>query len=88
MLYTFKANSGSYDRTALLLEGTSFRSMAEALPMVKKMVTNLVESGSKVSRWVLTSFKGIVHNFFVYRSNLIFWIVMGCGIADFGRRGL
>ena len=22
--------------------------------------------------------KGIVHNFFVYRSNLIFWIVMGC----------
>ena len=33
-------------------------------------------------------FKGIVHNFFVYRSNLIFWIVMGCGIADFGRRGL
>ena len=34
------------------------------------------------------SFKGIVHNFFLYRSNLIFWIVMGCGIADFGRRGL
>ena len=33
-------------------------------------------------------FKGIVHNFFVYRSNLIFWIVMGCGIADIGRRGL
>ena len=32
--------------------------------------------------------KGIVHNFFVYCSNLIFWIVMGCGIADFGRRGL
>ena len=25
---------------------------------------------------------------FVYRSNLIFWIVMGCGIADFGQRGL
>ena len=35
-----------------------------------------------------THLKGIVHNFFVYRSNLIFWIVMGCGIADFGRRGL
>ena len=32
--------------------------------------------------------KGIVHNFVFYRSNLIFWIVMGCGIADFGRRGL
>ena len=25
---------------------------------------------------------------FFYRSNLIFWIVMGCGIADFGRRAL
>ena len=35
-----------------------------------------------------TSLNGIVHNFFVYRSNLIFWIVMGCGIADFDRRGL
>ena len=32
--------------------------------------------------------KGIVHNFFLYRSNLIFWIVMGCGIADVVRRGL
>ena len=31
--------------------------------------------------------KGIVHQFVLYRSNLIFWIV-GCGIADFGRRGL
>ena len=30
--------------------------MAEALPMVKKMVTNLVESGSKVPTWVLTNF--------------------------------
>ena len=32
-------------------------------------------------------FKGIVHQFFFYRSHLIYWIVMGCGIADFGRRG-
>ena len=32
--------------------------------------------------------KGIVHQFFFYRSNLIFWIVMGCGIGDFARRGL
>ena len=31
--------------------------------------------------------KGLFTIFF-YRSNLIFWIVMGCGIADFGRRGL
>ena len=36
----------------------------------------------------ITNLKGIVHNFFVYRLNLIFWIVMGCGIDDFGRRGL
>ena len=32
--------------------------------------------------------KGIVHQFFFCHSNLIFRIVMGCGIADFGRRGL
>ena len=32
--------------------------------------------------------KGIVHQLFFYRSNLIFWIVMGCGIADFVRMGL
>ena len=27
--------------------------------------------------------KGLFTNFFLYRLNLIFWIVMGCGIADF-----
>ena len=32
--------------------------------------------------------KGIIHNFFYFRSGLIFWIVMRCGIADFGRRAL
>ena len=30
---------------------------------------------------------GIVHIFFIFGQN-IFWIVMRCGIADFGRRGL
>ena len=34
------------------------------------------------------SLKGIVHQFLFYCSNLIFWIVMWCGIADFDRRGL
>ena len=34
-----------------------FRSMAQALPMVKRMVQDLVDSGSKVSKWVLTNFK-------------------------------
>ena len=32
--------------------------------------------------------KGILHQKNFYRLNLIFWIVMGCGIACFGRRGL
>ena len=35
-----------------------------------------------------STIKGIVHQFFFRCSNLIFWIVMGCGKADFGRRGL
>ena len=32
--------------------------------------------------------KGILHQKIFYRLNLIFWIVMGCGIVRFGRRGL
>ena len=32
--------------------------------------------------------KGILHQNFFYRLNLIFWIVMGCGMARFSRRGL
>ena len=32
--------------------------------------------------------KGKSHNLCFYQSNLIFWIVMWCGIACFGRRGL
>ena len=31
--------------------------MAQALPMVKKTVTSLVDSGTKIPRWVLTNFK-------------------------------
>ena len=37
---------------------------------------------------VVRPFKGILHQKIFYRLNLIFWIVMGCGIARFGRRGL
>ena len=44
--------------------------------------------GLHVVRHLIFFVRGIVHNLFVYRSNLIFWIVMGCGIADFCRRGL
>ena len=32
--------------------------------------------------------KGILHQKNFYRLNLIFWIIMGCGIARFGRKGL
>ena len=32
--------------------------------------------------------KGILYQKIFYRLNLIFWIVMGCGIARFGQRGL
>ena len=33
---------------------------------------------------ITTILKGIIP----FCSNLIFWIIMGCGIAHFGRRGL
>ena len=53
----FWLNLISSDQLCKTLEETSFRSMAPALPMVKKMVSSLVTSGSKVPRWVLTNFK-------------------------------
>ena len=31
--------------------------MAKALPRVKEMISKLIESGSKIPTWVLTSFK-------------------------------
>ena len=37
---------------------------------------------------VLSFFKGILHQKIFYCLNLIFWIVMECGIARFGRKGL
>ena len=46
----------------------------------------LPQSGS--TNIVVSIFKGILHQKIFYRLNLIFWIVMGCGIARFGRRGL
>ena len=32
--------------------------------------------------------KGILHQKIFYCLNLIFWIIMGCGIARFGWKGL
>ena len=39
-------------------------------------------------RVIIIIFKGILHQKNFYRLNIILWIVMGCGIARFGRRGL
>ena len=39
-----------------------------------------------ISPW--KKIKGILHQKIFYRLNLIFWIIMGCGIAHFGRKGL
>ena len=35
----------------------NFRSMTEALPMVKKMISALEKTAPKIPTWVLTSFK-------------------------------
>ena len=37
---------------------------------------------------VVVVLKGILHQKIFYGLNLIFWIVMGCGIARFSQRGL
>ena len=34
-----------------------FSSMAKAIPMVEKMISNLVEMAPRIPRWVLTSIK-------------------------------
>ena len=41
----------------LFLMRAFLRSMAKALPRVKEMISKLIESGSKIPTWVLTSFK-------------------------------
>ena len=46
------------------------------------------ERGSDVFMFHAGPLKGILHQKNFYRLNLIFWIVMGCGIARFGRRSL
>ena len=35
-----------------------FSSMAQALPMVKRMINDLVKEAKKIPTWILTSFKG------------------------------
>ena len=68
----------------ILLVEIGFRSFRMSL-MVK-----LAPKNSRLDQYtlILRKFKGILHQKIFYRLNLIFWIVMGCGIARFGRRGL
>ena len=49
---------------------------------------NLMTVPTPASDLILIHFKGILHQQIFYRLNLLFWIVMGCGIAPFGRKGL
>ena len=46
------------------------------------------QAGTRRAQVPCAHFKGILHQKIFYCPNLIFWIVMGCGIARFGRRGL
>ena len=49
---------------------------------------DIVHTGDMVYTIVSLILKGILRQKNFYRLNLIFWIVMGCGIAHFSRRGL
>ena len=91
--YTFRTSGEGVEEALIVQFGIKWmKATTDALQDKKEededpsQVTNLfLKSDSRCS---IALFKGIVHQFFFYCSNLIFWIVMGCGIADFGRRGL
>ena len=60
---------------------------------IKQVHSGVWQVGSKVdgdmrNRAYLAGLKGILHQKIFFRLNLIFWIVMGWGIARFGRRSL
>jgi len=57
LVFEDDASCSSYKHGSVGFAIDTTASMAQALPMVKKMVTSLVESGTKVPRWVLTNFK-------------------------------
>ena len=42
---------------SILIQGFTFSSMVEALPMVKQMISDLVKNAPKIPTWVLTHFK-------------------------------
>ena len=79
----------------LLLELLLFQYQYRIIPILRILKKEF--SGSSVFTWEWgkggsfkagLGLKGILHQKIFYRLNLIFWIVMGCGIADLGRRGL
>ena len=80
----------------LLLEGLGVRRDQARVPKHHPPITRylcvvcLVQLllGYCVFGLVLVRLKGILHQKIFYRLNLIFWIVMGCGIDRFGRKGL
>ncbi len=58
------------------------------LAEIQEGVHSIVAALSNESKAKKKRLKGLFTIFFYFRSELIFWIVMGCGIADFGRRAL
>ena len=49
---------------------------------------HILECYQQIKNFLSPKVKGILHQKIFFRLNLIFWIVMGCGIVRFGRRGL
>ena len=64
----------------------------ESIDLIKKDLMNpkflMIQKELRLEVRTLIILKGILHQKIFYRLNLIFWIVMGCSIARFGRRGL
>ena len=52
----------------------------------RKIIIRKREKEMEIS--IISHLKGILHQKIFYCLNLIFWIIMGCGIARFGRKGL
>ena len=76
-LRTFFTYQTQFWKVALLVFGWKY-------PVSKEKICGFL----RLSAHSFSSVKGILHQKIFYCLNLIFWIVMGCGIARFGRRGL
>ena len=59
---------------------------SKLLESLTAMENSNVDFEDKAS--IVMILKGILHQKIFYCLNLIFWIIMGCGIARFGRKGL